>query len=519
MKRQTKRQFLRALWIRTSSVLIVSCTVAVAASAEPPTLNHLYPAGAELGSSVTVTLSGKFEPWPPTFWVDAPGLSINTDTNKGKLYVQVGARATPGPRLLRLVNDEGASEPRMFIIGPGREIGDSEPNNHFAKPQTLPSLPLTINGRLDKNGDVDSFSIPLRAGQWIDARLDAYTLMSKLDAVLRLVDTNGTQLVWNHDWSTLDPRLVWRTSKDQTVVLQVFGFPYPANAEIQLDGGEAAVYRLHLSADVNLPPDLCQPLSEKASNKTCAEAQPLEIPADVMGTIGGAQDEDRFSFAAKKDQIVEAAVDAASFGSPLDAWLKIEDASGKEITRNDDVGASRDPRLEWKAPSDGTFILALGSVTHRGGDDFRYRLVLRTLEPDFEASVEKSSFVLNVGTTNEVKIKFSRLRGCTNALSTAFHNLPEGVFASIPPMPETNGDVTISLVAGPDAPGFNGAVQLVISDSTAQKQRPVSTYLTSRSVDNGVPGGYSRLLVESTDQLWLTVRNKPTEPPTSGEKK
>jgi hypothetical protein len=28
----------------------------------------------------------------------------------------------------------------------------------------------------------------------------------------------------------------------------------------------------------------------------------------------------------------------------------------------------------------------------------------------------------------------------------------------------------------------------------------------SRTVDNGVPGGYSKLLVESTDQLWLTLK-------------
>jgi len=36
-------------------------------------------------------------------------------------------------------------------------------------------------------------------------------------------------------------------------------------------------------------------------------------------------------------------------------------------------------------------------------------------------------------------------------------------------------------------------------------------------VNNGVPGGYQRLVVESTDQLWLTVL--PAPKPKSDEKK
>ena len=72
------------------------------------------------------------------------------------------------------------------------------------------TVPVTINGRLDKNGDVDSFAIALKAGEWLDARLVSYELMGKLDGVLRLVDGKGYQLEWNHDFATLDPRLQWQ---------------------------------------------------------------------------------------------------------------------------------------------------------------------------------------------------------------------------------------------------------------------------------------------------------------------
>ena len=42
----------------------------------------------------------------------------------------------------------------------------------------------------------------------------------------------------------------------------------------------------------------------------------------------------------------------------------------------------------------------------------------------------------------------------------------------------------------------------------SQKERRVIAKLTGSEVNNGVPGGFNKLIVESTDQLWLTVLNR-----------
>jgi hypothetical protein len=149
--------------------------------------------------------------------------------------------------------------------------------------------------------------------------------MSKVDAVLRLVSTNGQQLAWNHDFITLDPRLIWRAPMDQTVVLQIFGFAYPASSEIQLTGGEGAVYRLHLSVTESCPPNPFTSPVVKQSKHGSDSVPSLELPASITGKILRAEDEERFSFHAKEDELVEVRIEAASLGSPLDAWLKIED--------------------------------------------------------------------------------------------------------------------------------------------------------------------------------------------------
>src|SRR5262249_12105321 len=114
--------------------------------------------------------------------------------------------------------------------------------------QTLDSLPVSLNGRLDKSGDVDSFAVALEAGQTIVASLQAYTLASPMDAVLRLVDSRGVQVALNDDdGRTPDPRLVWTAKSAGAYILQVFGFAYPATSDVRFTGGNACVYRLHVS--------------------------------------------------------------------------------------------------------------------------------------------------------------------------------------------------------------------------------------------------------------------------------
>ena len=214
-----------------------------------PSLDHVNPVGVGLGSTNIVKMTGKSDPWPPQIWVQGEGVQIRPMTNKNELKFVVAADTLPGARLFRLFNSEGASEPRLFVVGDGHELVEVEPNERFEETMGVAQLPTAINGRLDKSGDVDSFRVHVPAGHQLTAAVESHVLMSKLDAVLRLVTTNGQQLAWNHDFATIDPRLEWQADADTEVIVQVFGFPFPATASIRLTGGEGAIYRLHLSVD------------------------------------------------------------------------------------------------------------------------------------------------------------------------------------------------------------------------------------------------------------------------------
>ena len=230
-----------------AAILIASAGAATVRAAEP-TLIHLYPVAGEQGANVLVTAAGKFEPWPPKVWVDAPGITFTATPIIGTFNVEIAPEAAVGPHLVRIINEDGASAPRFFIVSRKPDLRDREPNDDWRSPQQLAITPVTISGRLDKTGDVECFAVPLKEGQTLVAWADAYVLGSNCDALLRIVDTRGQLLAFNHDGGNLDPFLAWKAPCDGTFIVQLMAFAYPAAANVQLTGGEGCVYRVHLTA-------------------------------------------------------------------------------------------------------------------------------------------------------------------------------------------------------------------------------------------------------------------------------
>ena len=476
-------------------VLLVLAALNVQSAA--PSLDQFHPVGLTRGTTNVVKVVGKVDPWPPQIWGGGAGVEISALTNKNELQFVVAADAAPGVRLVRLFNDEGASEPRPFVVGAGRELIEIEPNDHFGAAMAIVELPATINGRLEKSGEVDSYLVRVPAGHHMLASVDSHVLMSRLDAVLRLVSTNGQQLAWNHDFATLDPRLDWHAEAATSVIVQVFGFPHPATADIRLGGSDGAIYRLHLSVTETQP---------VLTNELPSE---LSLPAAVRSYFAEPGARHRFKVKLAKDDWISAAVAAESLGSPLDAWLAVENNAGKELTRNDDAEGSRDPALDWQAPEDGEFALVVGALTRNAGPGQHYELTVRRAAPDWRASLLASSLTAKAGATNELKLTVTRLRGLTNELQVVARKLPEGVTCAPATAPEKGGELKLNLVVADAAAAWRGPIQVIARDATNGVERVIPFKLTGSTTDNGVPGGYRVLLADETDHAWLTVLPKP----------
>lgn len=545
-------------------------------SAAVPVLDHLFPSALQTGTTNTVTAVGKFDPWPPRIWQEGGGVRWTPTTNAGVFEVVVDPGAVPGVRFVRAVNDEGATAPRFLTLTTGPQPLEVEPNGESFNAQLLPPGTSSINGRLEKNGDVDLYAVDLEPGQTLVADLEAYRLMSPLDPVLRLLDPRGVMVAWNHDDPrSMDPFLAWTAERAGRHLLQVFAFPYPADAEIRFAGNPKGIYRLKTTAgpfvrftqplgiqrgastrlepvgwsldatngaprvldgsvpegvaEIELPlPRRPWPLwvpvgegperMELEPNGTVADAMAVEVPSAVSGDLDRAGDVDRFRITVAKGDVVVFDVRAIRLGFPLDAWLAVEDASGKELARVDDASAA-DPRLEWTAPADGVHVVAVGNLLQRGGRDQRYRLGLERPRPSIHATVAGGEWVLERGRTNEIKVVVDRRHGFKGVLAVSATGLPAGVSAAAAEVSEKGGETVLRLVTAAEAPTASGPFRLVVTETPGGRVHEVFQELVSAGENNGVPQGFRTLVRDRIADLWLTVPPPPPTPPAPKEAK
>ena len=397
--------------------------------AAPPKVNYLFPAGGQRGQTVAVTAAGDFASWPAQAWFDRPGITTTCETDKGKLKFDIAADAAPGVYWLRLYDGEGSSSLRPFVVGGLPEVSEVETSDPPSKLSPT-SLPVTINGKLQKGGDEDAILVSLQKGQTLVAALQANSVLgSPMDAVLQVCEAISRTdpisressvetfvAAQNHDGIGLDPQLAFTSKSDGLHLVRLFAFPSEPNSTIGFAGGENYVYRLTLTTcgfvdhalplaigpeatsvrlfGWNLPepalteaPASAQPLTwlfhpEAAGSWAAARAvgpsviatdasdpsQPQEVslPTTVSGRLESEGDADAFAFASTKDQKVRARVEARSLGFQTDATLALLDAGGQVVAEQDDTGRDAAIRRSTRHCRR-TDLIALSSAIWRTG--------------------------------------------------------------------------------------------------------------------------------------------------------
>ena len=521
--------------------------------AAEPTLNALFPAGGQQGTELTLEADGKFDPWPVKSWISGSGVHIESAEKSGQFKLRIDPDAPIGPQLLRLYNDQGASDLRVFVVGRLVESFEKEPNNRSADAIQVGQLPVTFNGRLDKGEDVDSFALELHAGQRLTAAVDGYGLRSPIDPHLHLFDSSGRRVAFQHDSSNLDPVLSYQAEQDGTYVLELAAFAHPPQANVRFAGSAAAVYRLtmtlgpfgcyafptaiapEIESDVRIygwnlerahswidtrvraskdnrcevsPPDWPRPVYvdvsgvpqrlEQEPNNTVAQAIELAAPVWLHARLDPPGDEDRFRFHAAAGEQFALRIDSLNLGFPADTVLSVE-RGDSELASNDDRGDDRDPGLNWSAKEEGDYIVRVRELFGRGGENYVYRLVLERAQSDFKVSAGQSSLQVEHGKESALKIKVDRLAGHKDKLIAMVEGLPDGVTLKSAEIPEKGGDVSLTLVADEKAAAFSGPIRAIVKED-GDGRRHAAWFDLREDLLRG------DLLVNGTDQLWLTVK-------------
>ncbi|MFZ1932417.1 MAG: PPC domain-containing protein [Thermoguttaceae bacterium] len=194
---------------------------------ELPYITGVFPLGGQAGKKTSVELIG-CNLHATTLTVDATGHAA------GILPICVH-------------NNKLISNYVPFALDSLPECLEQEPNDDPAHAQPI-TLPMIVNGRIDRPGDVDVFRFEGHAGQKIVAQVDARKLGSPLDSILRLTDADGRQLAINDDYDDKSAGLLTHHADSLiAATLPADGAYYLHLADVQQKGGAEFAYRLRVS--------------------------------------------------------------------------------------------------------------------------------------------------------------------------------------------------------------------------------------------------------------------------------
>ena len=195
------------------------------AISELPYVTGIFPLGGQSGTKTTLELTG---------W----NLPVTNLT---------GIAQAPGLRPIFVRKGAFLSNRVPFAVDTLPECLETEPNDDSAGAQRV-TLPLIVNGRIDRPGDVDVFCFAGRAGQQIIAEVKARRLGSPLDSALKLTDATGQQIAFNDDYEDKGAGLTTHHADSRlSASLPTDGLYYLYLVDEQQQGGAAHGYRLHLT--------------------------------------------------------------------------------------------------------------------------------------------------------------------------------------------------------------------------------------------------------------------------------
>jgi len=128
-------------------------------------------------------------------------------------------------------------------------------------------------------------------------------------------------------------------------------------------------------------------IADNGQNRSLQTAQPIELNTAVNGQIDGNND-DHYKFTVARGQRITIDCQAQRLDSELDGTMSLLTPSGAILATNGDY-FGQDPLIDFLAPADGEYVVALHDLSYRGG--FPYRLVVSTrpqIENIFPAAVQ-----------------------------------------------------------------------------------------------------------------------------------
>lgn len=300
---------------------------------------------------------------------------------------------------------------------------------------------------------------------------------------------------------------------------------------------------------------------EKEPNNSIQEANPITAPITIAGVVDGGEDQDTYSFTAKKGERLVFDVEGFKRYAPpqnnmegvsyLDSFIILRDAQGKELAYDDDSSRA-DAFLAYEFPADGKFFITIRDSLFRSRGDFHYRLtvgnrptITAVVPPggtagkrsnvtvygynlDASGATSLKRFVDMQGTPGAQEFRVITSAGMSNAVPIMAETLPDVL--EVEPNDRTQDATQIQVPAVcngkfdtmTDVDGYRfqgqGGTRLVFSVTASKLGSPVDTFITlmdrqgrviARDDDGGgMPDARMEVTIPNTEEYVVFVRNQ-----------
>jgi hypothetical protein len=193
---------------------------------ELPFVTAIFPLGGRAGEKLRVATQG---------W-NLPRSELVIDTmGRGRGSFELAMR-----------NGRALSNPVRFAMDEHVPVLEAEPNNSNAEAQAV-TLPLTVDGRIGAEGDVDVYRIEASSPGIIVAEIVARRLHSPLDSILEIFDSSGRRIAMNDDYEDKGAGLLTHHADSRVEGrLPAAGTYFVRVSDTQRHGGTEYSYRLRL---------------------------------------------------------------------------------------------------------------------------------------------------------------------------------------------------------------------------------------------------------------------------------
>ncbi len=361
----------------------------------------------------------------------------------------LGPQSSGGYHSWRTSTSLGPSLNQVRIaIGEHPRLGESEDNDEIDSAQQV-SIPITIDGRVGRDGDRDTFRLHCRQGQVLALEVLAQRLDSPLDSLIEVLDDAG-----------------------QPVLRSILKATFGGNHQDSLASGSRQLQRFESTANLTFRPwDFVLINGRELVRLEEAVRHPddFSLAQGLLGKrlawLGTTPQNHPANLQVFKVDILSPQAQVESGELPL-FHLNY---------RNDDGGPvyAKDSYLLFTAPTDGDYLVRLSDLRRRGGKRFAYQLTIRPAQPDFRLFLDDGFMqqrdLRGAGARNPniprggrvaVTVSAHRIDGFMGEIEVEAQHLPPGVTATRGIIRAEEFQTTLALAASESAGETNATLRI-----------------------------------------------------------